>query len=145
MQRWALVLCAGFFGTMSGCCVVVENTDPFGDPVTLAWSRDPLDQPNYGTLNSGFFAEFNFQPVTTQLTLKGFDTVAANFNDTISISVPRMPQCRYVEWDGFLLIDRGVATPLTLARLASKEVARLFEPGDEGIVSGDPNKTAVAP
>ncbi len=145
MRRWAMLLCAGFFASMSGCCVIVENTDPFFDPVELTWSKDPVDQPNPGTLNAGNAAEFNFSLFTTSVTLDGFDPLFPEFADSIEVSVPLMPQCRLIEWDGFMFIDRGPITPTALARIAGKKLAKLFEPGDGGIVAGDPNKAAAAP
>lgn len=145
MRRWAMLLCAGFFASMSGCCVIVTNTDSFGNPVNLTFSKDPDDQPNPSVVNAGFFAEFNFSLFTSSVTLDGFDPLVPEIADSISLSVPLMPQCRLVEWDGFQFIDQGVITPTAVARIAGKKIAKLLEPGDEGIISGDPNKPAVAP
>lgn len=140
MRSQRLLSCAALLMMLSGCCVILENSDPFGNPVQVQFNVAPKDQPNPGVLNAGLIAEINFPIGTTKVTATGFDTENPEISDSITVKLPSGSACRYVEWDGFQFIDRGEVTPRVAARLIGKKLASLFEPGDAGIKPGRAGK-----
>ena len=114
---------------LAGCtCVLVENTDSTGDPVVLSFSTNPLNQPNPGLLDADTAAEFEFPDGTVNVSIHGYDPLFTSANDDITVDFPRIG-CRYVEWDGFNLINRGVAfVPLAQGLMTGRIQAHVVTP-----------------
>ncbi|MDZ4687043.1 MAG: hypothetical protein SH850_18355 [Planctomycetaceae bacterium] len=130
--------------TMTGCSYtcIVQNTDPFDNPVVLTWSVDPTNQPNPGQLEAGFQAEFKFKSST--VSLNGYDPVVPTIEDDINLTF-QSGTTRVIEWDGFEFIDRGnQRVPVSaLAGLLRGQSTVVTVPSDPG-QGGNPQKEAAA-
>lgn len=145
MNRRASIIMLLWATTLVGCnykCIV-QNTDPFAEPVVLTWNENPTNgQPNPGQLEAGFQAEFEFGKPA--ITLDAVDPNNPEFFDEISLTLAN-GETRVIEWDGFQLIDRGNQR-LSLSLIASLlfgEATIISEPSG-GDAQPNPEKAAAA-